>query len=396
MIAPTPFYSGRGTHLRILNEANALAARGHSVIIVTYHIGDTPAHLHPNIIVKRINRLLFWYKQRSSGPNWQKIFLDLLLFLKVMRIAVEARPDIFHCHLHEGVFIGWLAKKTTFARHIALVGDLHGPLVAEMRAHGYLRLPPVQTIFRWIEKTIHRMPNRVFASSPGLTPAIDTDRNATDTLVLSDAPTLANYGPPKLVTSVADHGETSKLPCIVYTGGFTPDKGLENLFQVITHSLRNGFSCQWVLAGSPLNMLSVPPEIKSAVRVISPLDYDNLPKILNDADVACEPKQGILLQGSGKLLNYMYAGVPPVCFDGPSQRFYLGEELASILIAPDIPGFYAILKQLVQMTEDEKARIKTMIMQRAKQFTWAQSARQLERCYLEQWRKKRKSGKSEL
>ena len=83
MIAPTPFYSGRGTLLRILHEAEALARRGHRIIIATYHIGDKPSGLHPNITIKRINRILFWYTKRSSGPDWQKLFLDLLLCIKV-------------------------------------------------------------------------------------------------------------------------------------------------------------------------------------------------------------------------------------------------------------------------------------------------------------------------
>jgi hypothetical protein len=83
----------------------------------------------------------------------------------------------------------------------------------------------------------------------------------------------------------------------------------------------------------------------------------------------------------------MYAGVPPICFDGPAQRFYLGEELAPRLIAKDIPHFYHILKSLLEMPTDEKDNLKNMILQRIKLFSWSKSADTLEYHYIEQWKK---------
>jgi hypothetical protein len=84
VIAPTPFFSDRGTHIRILEEAYALEGRGHSVTIATYHIGKEIADdLHSRIDVRRIRRLLFWYQKLEAGPDWQKIILDLLLIKKV-------------------------------------------------------------------------------------------------------------------------------------------------------------------------------------------------------------------------------------------------------------------------------------------------------------------------
>ena len=382
MIAPTPFYSGRGTHMRIFHEAEALARRGHKIIIVTYHIGDNPFGLHPNITIKRINRFLFWYTQIAPGPNWQKIILDLLLCVKVLRISIHKKPGILHGHLHEGVLIGWIVKKILYYRKLILVGDFHGPLVDEMISHGYLRYNIILKFFNLIEKIVHRMPRVILASSPGLKNKINSDRNNNDAFVLSDAPTLG-YQSMFSMESVSNCSNTD-LPCVVYTGGFTPDKGVERLFQVIAYSIQKGLSCQWIIAGDPLQQLSVPPDIKTSVRVLSPLDQDTLAEILKHADVACDPKQGEVLQGSGKLLNYMYAGVPPVCFNGLSQRFYLGDELASRLIAKDIPHFYSILKNIIDMPADKKFKLKNLILQRINLFSWAQSAKILEQHYFDQ------------
>jgi len=125
---------------------------------------------------------------------------------------------------------------------------------------------------------------------------------------------------------------------------------------------------------------------------VSPLGQDKLLELLEHATVACDPKQGEILQGSGKLLNYMYAGLALVCFDGPAQRFYLGEKLASQFIAKDISHFYAIIKNLLDMPLDEKRKLENQILQRAKRFSWSQSARILEQHYIHQWKKEQKLG----
>ncbi len=389
MIAPTPFYSGRGTHMRIFHEAQALAERGHKITIVTYHIGDKPPDLHPNIRIKRINRILFWYTKRSSGPNWQKILLDLLLLIKVLRIVAKKKPEILHGHLHEGVLIGWMVKKLLFYRKLVLVGDFHGPLVHEMRSHGYLKLRLIQKIFSILEQFITRLPMLVFASSAGLKQQVEEHRHAQDAYILPDAPTLAaNHKQINPHADILSDNPNNRPPIIVYTGGFTPDKGLEHLFEVISLSIRNGLQCRWIIAGGPMNQLAVPPEIDSAITVVSPLSHDTLYELLINADIACDPKKGSVLQGSGKLLNYMYMGLPVVCFDGPTQRYYLGERLSEKLLAKDIPDFYNIIKKLLNLSQEEKNILKKEILVRAAQFTWPQIAQTLEAHYINQWKQK--------
>jgi glycosyltransferase involved in cell wall biosynthesis len=169
-----------------------------------------------------------------------------------------------------------------------------------------------------------------------------------------------------------------------------PDKGLETLFQVIALSLKNGLSCQWIIAGGPLAQLSLPADIREAVTVISPLGPERLSMLLQCADVACDPKAGDMLQGSGKLLNYMVAGLPVVCFDGPAQRFYLGDELGSRFAAKNVGHFFDILKNLLSLPADERLPLRQLVLQRADLFSWPHSAETLERNYIQQWEKERK------
>ena len=67
IVAPTPFFSDRGTHIRILEEALALEKQGHAITIATYHIGkDIHGSIQTKIDVRRILRLLFWYKKYTQ------------------------------------------------------------------------------------------------------------------------------------------------------------------------------------------------------------------------------------------------------------------------------------------------------------------------------------------
>ena len=71
-IAPTPYFSDRGCHVRIYEEARALVKGGHEVTICTYHLGSDIGGI-PTLRIPPIP----WYKKRSAGPSWHKPFLDL-------------------------------------------------------------------------------------------------------------------------------------------------------------------------------------------------------------------------------------------------------------------------------------------------------------------------------
>ena len=85
VLAPTPFFADRGCHVRILEEARAAIACGVQLRLVTYHLGRDPAGL-------TIDRTAFvpWYKKLEAGPSWHKLYLDLLLLLKALQVALRA------------------------------------------------------------------------------------------------------------------------------------------------------------------------------------------------------------------------------------------------------------------------------------------------------------------
>ena len=86
MVAACPFPSPRGTPVRIHRMAEALAHRGHSVHVVTYHLGRDVRI--PNVQIHRIGNVPFVSKIKI-GPSFAKLVLDLPLFFKTFGMLLR-------------------------------------------------------------------------------------------------------------------------------------------------------------------------------------------------------------------------------------------------------------------------------------------------------------------
>jgi len=382
-IAPTPFFADRGTHIRILEEALALETLGHQIIVATYHIGrDVDLEIKTKIDVRRIRRMLFWYKKLEAGPDWQKIILDLLLIKKTFFLVRTQKPDVIHAHLHEGVIIGWIVQKIFFWRKIKLVCDFHGSLTKEMVSHSYLGGGFLRKFFEIIERWINRLGNSAMTSSWENSQEIAAIRKENVVTVL-DGVNLNYYQ--NLPTKEESKCEL-ELPLdkiiISYTGALVPNKGIDYLFRAITLVLEKTEKTFFVIAGFPIEGIEKFIQdncLESRVRIINPLNYFELPKVLNASDIAIDPKDSSTRQASGKILQYMAAGLPIVCFDRQNNQEYLADsgQYAKEISAQGLAD--AILNLL---NDKEKMKIKGEKSRiRAELFSWEKSARMIEDIY---------------
>ena len=160
-IAPTPFFSDRGCHVRILEETRALMELGLQVTICTYHIGQNV----DGIQVKRSVRVP-WYKKLSAGPSVHKFYLDLLLLWTVIRTCLAKKPDVIHAHLHEGVVVGKIAS---ILFRVPLVADLQGSLTGELLQHKFMKKGGFfHKVFQRAENAINSLPDVILTSSAGV------------------------------------------------------------------------------------------------------------------------------------------------------------------------------------------------------------------------------------
>lgn len=390
VIAPTPFFSDRGTHIRILEEALALEKRGHDIVVATYHIGrDLPVELGSSMDVRRIRRWLFWYKKLEAGPDWQKIILDLLLIKKVFFLARTGRPDIIHAHLHEGVLIGWMVQKMLFWRGMKLVGDFHGSLTKEMVSHAYLKQSFMQKVFRAVEVWIDNLGDRAVTSSWNNTEEIQSLRQKDTVVTLLDGTRLGMFDNLPGKEELRRHYNIPLDKVVVtYTGALIPNKGIKLFLEALPLVAERRDNVHFVIAGFPVDQIEEylkQPVFQERATVISPLPYFDLAKILRMSDIGIDPKDDTVRQASGKTLQYMGAGIPTVVFDTENNREYLGE--SGTYAQAITPESYA--EAIITLIDDQEVRLRkgALAKERAYDFSWEKTAEVAEGIYKEVLRK---------
>ena len=330
-IGPTPFFSNRGCHIRILNEIDGLASSGRRVILCTYGLGADVEGLE----VRRI-----WsipgYTKTAAGFSLFKPLADILLFFLVLKVAYQERAGLLHGHLHEGGLIGWCVKVALFWRNITLIMDIQGSLSGELRSYGTFRkLPFMLNLFYFLERIICLMPDKIVCSSPAsrefLHRSCKVDRHKLEL--------VGDVVPASFFTSDHSDGARQKLglpadkQVVIYTGSLLPGKGIDLLIEAMEPLLRKRGDTVFALIGYPLERVQekvVQAGLGDRVVMPGEVAYSQLSEWLYAADLAVDPKTGGAGEASGKVLHYMAAGLAVVCFDTENNRDFLGTN-----------GFYA-------------------------------------------------------
>jgi glycosyltransferase involved in cell wall biosynthesis len=325
-IVPTPFFADRGCHMRILGEMKALGKYGYENIIVTYHNGRNIEGLD----IRRIINIP-WYKKLEAGPSIHKFYIDIILFFKAAAVYIKEKPDIIYGHLHEGAFVGGLVKYMLSLGRVPLVFDVQGSLTDELDTFDWLKdRKPVRWFFHNLEKFICSMPDFFICSSVSNGDIIknrfkkDPDRVR---VVIDGVHTdFFNKLPRKGFKSKL--GIPEKAPLVIFTGALLAAKGIWNLVDAIPMVLERRADVHFLIVGYPVEETKKKIEelgVGSNVTFTGMVDYFELPDYLLVSDVAVEPKMEKAGEASGKVINYMGAGLPVVCFEGKNNRRFLGE-----------------------------------------------------------------------
>ncbi len=332
-IAPTPFFSDYGCHVRIFEEVSALQAHGVATTVATYPFGRDL----PGLDVRR-SRHIAGPREVSPGSSLHKFSMDVALAGCALRAARSTRPHLIHGHLHEGALLGWaLARR----RGIPLVFDFQGSLTAEMIDHGFLSEgSPAYWAFRSVERWVVDHADAIVTSTHHGAEFLSREFSCPEDriTVVPDGVNAHRFCPLWIEGGTVDQKEVACLraqlglpegkPVVVYLGLLAEYQGITHLLRAAQTLVEGSVDVHFLIMGFPgeerYGILAERLGIGKNVTFTGAIPYERAGAYLSLGDVAVAPKLS-LTEGNGKLVNYMAMGLPVVVFDSVVSREILGD-----------------------------------------------------------------------
>lgn len=378
MLAPVPYFTDCGSHVRIYEEARALIRLGHRVRIVTYHLGRDM----PGVPTHRISGVP-WCRNLTLGPSWHKPYLDFLLYRRARKEARAFRPHLIHAHLHEGAWIGGRIKNRL---HIPLLFDYHGSLPGEMLEHGFVKEGSRRhRYFSGLERRINTGAADYIVTRSGPAARDLVERwGVAETRVgaLLDGVDTAHFRPHPRDEVRGKLRLPPDIPVVVYLGLLNRSQGIDPLLACIVQLKSKGSPIRFLIMGYPeeeYRKKATELGIDRMITFTGRIDYAKAPFYLSAGDIAVSPKIS-LCGANGTLPAYMACGLPTVCFDTPVNRELLGE--AGVYAeSGDVGDLTAKLTWLME-NEDERTRLRPLLRAQAeRRNSWEIRGRELDDLY---------------
>ncbi len=106
VIAPQPFYQERGTPIAVDLLVKTLSKHNHKVDLLTFDIGED--RYYENVTIHRVSTVPK-IKVVNPGFSPQKIYYDIFLFFKLLRLLFTKKYDVIHA-VEESVFMAFILR----------------------------------------------------------------------------------------------------------------------------------------------------------------------------------------------------------------------------------------------------------------------------------------------
>lgn len=373
MIAACPFPAGRGTPIRALRLAEALAGRGHEIHVVTYHVGEGAPDA--SVAVHRIRKVPT-YRRFEPGPTWQKLLvLDPLLAARVAGVLRSRKVDLIHAHHAEGLLVALLARGL---RSVPIVYDVHTMLESELPLYplggGRFALARAG---RLLDRSLPRAAAAVLAAHEDVRERlIELDPRLADRIAVGGSGVeferFAGQG----------NGRADVEPLLVYAGNLAPYQGIDLMLRAfaLVRQSRPDVRLRIVADSDfePYERLAQELGVRELID-LPPARFEDVPAHLTDATIALNPRvscPGI----PQKLLNYMAAGVPIVSFRGSAKHLAHGEH-GWLAEDGDVAGFAGAIEHLLGNPELARRLGHNARAYARETLTWERTAEQAEALY---------------
>ncbi len=383
MVAACPFPANHGSAASIREMSDTLSQMGHAVHIVTYRSGQE------DIVVRhaKVHRTAPFRPETNAkvGPSREKFLRDLALLRLLCRVIRREHIEIIHAHNYEGALIGviakWITGRPLLYNAVNLMAD-------ELAGYRFIRPVWVANGFaRALDWFTPIFANHITAVSPELKQWFvehGTPEQKVDMIPAGMQPEMFDNAAPEKLR--ARHAIPDR-PIVMYTGVLNAFQRIDYLLRAFAVVLREQ-PAALLLMVSPLVSESHEREhrnladqlgISHAVVWIAPHSLNDLPSYLALATVAAISRP----ECPGhpvKLLNYMIAGKPIVCFAGSAKGV---RHLHDAFIVPN-HDCDALGKGIITLLEDRALAAKLGSNARATvlaNFDWRQICTKIECIY---------------
>ena len=292
--------------------------------LCTYAIGDSLQQVEES----RIFSIPF-YDKKGVGFSPFKIPADVLLFFLALKVTFQTHPKILYGHLHEGGAIAFAIAILLFWRKIYVVMDAQGSLSGELAAYDTIKKNSISyRIIKLIEAMIVKMPRHITCSSRPCMEIVNGEFSIpkSRTSVCLDIVGAHFFQTSRNSPSRSSLGLPENVPLVIYTGSLLEGKGLTELREAMEFSLNSLDPLHFALIGYPVEQVEgflKSQGLLSRVTLLGEQDYFKLQEFLFVSDLAVDPKLADSGEASGKILHYMAAGLPVVCFDTANNQSLL-------------------------------------------------------------------------
>jgi glycosyltransferase involved in cell wall biosynthesis len=342
VLAPHPFYQGRGTPIAVDILLRCLSERGDEVDLVTFHEGSD--RFYERVQIHRIKPIIGIHGIRP-GLSMKKIYCDLHLFFRFISLIRKKDFDLIHA-VEEGAFMAWIVcawKKKPF------IYDMDSSMSTQV-VNKLKFLRPFMKGMQWLESQPIR---RAAAVVPVCT---ELARNALrcgakQVVVLPDI-SLMQAGELEVKEDSLHQIRKPSQKIAMYIGNLEPYQGIDLMLESFALVRMKTDTLVLVVIGGAerdIGKYRARAEqlgIQEAVHFLGPRPIENLGQYIMQANILVSPRtEGV--NTPMKLYSYLDSGIPVLATDLPTHTQVVNSKMA-MLAAPEKEAFAQAMLRLIE------------------------------------------------